>query len=950
MESFETAGALTARSAWNNLRPRLTRPQRIASENAEILETLYFDGTQTNLKPNDLLLLVLGEGPDQQVLRRIATVTADFTAGRTEVTLQVMPSVAVVVQALRFLAAVLRILERSLEIGIPSRDATDALRQTLAQLVGQIKELSGVQGAARDSFRRRSVTLAITQIGILAGIVPGLWILAEGAVKEGDFRSAGWLDGLGTALKAELLRLSNPLRARALRGNRGLGRELEAIAALPDTPPLTPLESVISLVLPVARPPTVQFAGSQRLPRTLSQSLSGGSDVAIQALTALLPRLSGSDLYSAWANAPVTPPAAAQVYALRVTASLFGSSTLKRVLEIDPDSGLVVRTGEWPIIEGNPRGVVVARHEKNSVVYLDGVYDKIVPESWIIVDSSAAATSRFLSTAAPPVVSPLICRVASVDEPVARADYGTSGKTTRIELGAALEPSTPATWGRFDDAPLVEGTLEQPVQADQDFPLIRSTIVSAQSELLALAEEPIEVPVCEDRIELGALYDGLQSGRWIIFSGERADVYDANGVPVRGVQASELAMIGSVEQGADPTLPGEKVHTTLVLAKPLAYCYQRDTLTIYGNVVPATHGETRSETLGSGTSAAMQQFALKQPPLTYVSAPTPLGIASTLDVRVNDVRWHEADALAGLGPTDRRFVTKTDDAAITTVVFGDGEQGARPPTGIENIKAVYRSGIGKPGNVKAGQISLLGTRPAGAKDVVNPLRASGGADAESRDQARWNAPLAVTALDRLISTQDYADFARTFAGIGKAAAVRVSDGRRQVVRLTIAGEDDIPIDLNSDLFHNLRQALHDFGDPSQPFEVALRDLLALVLAARVRLLPDYLWEAVEVKLRAALLDAIGFARRALGQSLFLSEILSVMQGVAGVDYVEVDVLDGLAEGDVGDPNTLQQRLKDLVGARAPSPVVRASPTQLAFFVPTLPDALLLSVIDPEPSR
>ena len=56
-------------------------------------------------------------------------------------------------------------------------------------------------------------------------------------------------------------------------------------------------------------------------------------------------------------------------------------------------------------------------------------------------------------------------------------------------------------------------------------------------------------------------------------------------------------------------------------------------------------------------------------------------------MRVNDVRWHETEALAGLGPTDRRFITRTDDAAITTVIFGDGEQGARPPTGIENITA-----------------------------------------------------------------------------------------------------------------------------------------------------------------------------------------------------------------------------------------------------------------------
>ena len=69
---------------------------------------------------------------------------------------------------------------------------------------------------------------------------------------------------------------------------------------------------------------------------------------------------------------------------------------------------------------------------------------------------------------------------------------------------------------------------------------------------------------------------------------------------------------------------------------------------------------------------------------------------------------------------------------------------------------------------------------------------------------RWTASLPV---------RDYADFSRTFAGIGKASAARLSDGSRQVVHVTIAGADDIPIDLNSDLYRNLVQALHVNGDP-----------------------------------------------------------------------------------------------------------------------------------------
>ncbi len=383
-------------------------------------------------------------------------------------------------------------------------------------------------------------------------------------------------------------------------------------------------------------------------------------------------------------------------------------------------------------------------------------------------------------------------------------------------------------------------------------------------------------------------------------------------------------------------------------------------MTIHGNVVKATHGETRNEVLGSGDgSRALQTFALRQAPLTYVAASTPSGAASTLHVYVNDVEWHESDSLARLQSTDRRFITRTGDDDKTAIIFGNGQRGARLPTGVENVKAAYRNGIGKPGNVNAEQISLLVTRPLGVKSVVNPLRASGGADRESRDQARRNAPLDVTALERLVSVQDYADFARTFAGIGKAAAARLSDGRRRLVHVTIAGADDIPIDEHSDLYRNLRQALLRFGDPYQPIQVAVRELLLLVMSANVRILPDYLWEKVEPKIRAALLDTFVFDRRALGQDALLSEAISAIHRVEGVAYVDVDVFGGIPEK-VPDgnapgtrrlltPDEIAQRVRDMT---RPSPRVEVNladlehgairPAQLAFFVPEVPDTLILT--------
>ena len=69
--------------------------------------------------------------------------------------------------------------------------------------------------------------------------------------------------------------------------------------------------------------------------------------------------------------------------------------------------------------------------------------------------------------------------------------------------------------------------------------------------------------------------------------------------------------------------------TTLGLATPLSYSYDRGSITIYGNVADATHGQSTGEVLGNGDATkAWLSFALSQSPLTYVSAPTAAGAGS----------------------------------------------------------------------------------------------------------------------------------------------------------------------------------------------------------------------------------------------------------------------------------------------------------------------------------
>ncbi|MBP6787446.1 MAG: putative baseplate assembly protein, partial [Candidatus Promineofilum sp.] len=560
-----------------------------------------------------------------------------------------------------------------------------------------------------------------------------------------------------------------------------------------------------------------------------------------------------------------------------------------------------------------------APHHEPATLYLDAEYD-IPAGSRVYVERAGERILSYVPTAAQIAHETL-------------AAYGISGKSTRLDLGEA-------TWF-----------------SGNDFSNVRTTRVYLATERLTPAEEPIATPVPGEQtpnaIQLNGVYEGLVPGRWVVVSGERADLDG-----VGGVMASELVMIRNAAVVSDNGRP----RTELTFANELAYRYKRDTAVLLANTVRATHGETVSEVLGSGDARRRwPAFDLRKPPLTYLPAPTPAGAESTLTVRVNDVRWREADNHVLLGPADRAYVLERREEKefdATTVIFGDGRNGARLPTGVENVTAVYRSGLGQAGNVPAGRIKQLATRPLGVKDVSNALPATGGADREGRDSTRANAPLAVMALDRLVSVTDYADLARTFAGIGKAAAAELSDGRRSVVHLTIAGADDIPIDTTSDLYRNLRLALARAGDPWTPVQIALRELILLVVIAGVRLHPDYLWSAVAPQIRARLYERLSFGRRDLGQDVTAGEIIAAIHSVPGVVYADLDLLDGLTGADVAGP-ALATRLADLAkDAATPNARPRArikaemarpdrnaptvlQPAQLAILDPRLPETLIL---------
>jgi Baseplate J-like protein len=944
-QSFETSADLDARSAWNNLRPRQTQPQLLTLDvdfgsDGLTRAAIYFQGGATNLNPGDPLLFVLpGASSFQPALRRVQSVNLQAAQNRTEIILQNQPLTDTPDDP----GEITDFLDEVIQ---PFADDAATLfpGSSLAAQAGALLSNPAV-GATPGLLEKVKSAVNKSSLGIAALVQATSQALApllDLAYSRNLSRLGAWLDQANDTLAAiiAVLQEMDPGAIIPLLGNA-------PASAFNDKNP--PLGNLKSLLPSLVAPPSLQPLDSVRLGRSVDQAFAQTSDMGSRLLGTFLPA-AAPILYRAWHS--LSPLAAvAEAGAIRQTARLFpgaypGPPTITKV----GDTTTTTSFDNPPTIHYDWIGTQFFRKPGALVlsnILLDSPNDKIVAGSWVLIDRPNFGNLVFRQKAkarAAHVIVPPNARTQTLHKVTAAAtvsrttaDGGFTAKITQLTIDPPwLSELKPAQLTSFIDNPAA----------------LSGTVVYAQTERLALAEEPLDTDVAGNAIELDEVYEDLESGRWIIVSGERTDIPN-----VTGVTASEVVMLLGVTQdvAAPGTRPGP-IHTVLTLANTLAYTYRRDTVTIYGNVVKATHGETRNEVLGNGDGSQLfQQFKLKQKPLTFVAASNPEGTDSTLSVYVNNVEWQETDTLAALGPKDRDYITQTADDDTTTVNFGNGKQGARLPTGAGNVMAIYRNGIGQPGNVKPGQISLLQTRPLNVSAVTNPVRASGGADRDSRDQARRNAPLAVLALDRLVSVQDYADFARTFAGIGKASSVRVSDGRQDLVHLTIAGAEDIPIDVTSDLYGNLVLALQVNGDPYQPFQIAPRGLRVLVISANVKILADYLWEPVASAVRAALLATFSFDDRNLGQPVFQSEVISAIQAVEGVAYVDLQTFDSVGEdASLDDLSNLADHLglQDVVQAQFarpnPNPLNYPDdaflPAEIACLRPDLPDTLILNEV------
>ena len=307
-------------------------------------------------------------------------------------------------------------------------------------------------------------------------------------------------------------------------------------------------------------------------------------------------------------------------------------------------------------------------------------------------------------------------------------------------------------------------------------------------------------------------------------------------------------------------------------------------LNVLFNLLAVTRGQTvTGEILGSGdaTIVAGQEFVLQKSPLTYLQnqdSTSGSDYSSTLNVWVNGVEWQEVPSFYGQSPTAQVFVTSEDTQNNTHVQFGDGVNGARLPSGVNNVVANYRYGSGADAPDMGSLTVILQSWP-GLNSILNPVQVGGGADPDPPQQIKTYAPQSVLTFGRAISASDYETIAAQAPGVARARAYFSWDPTQQRMMTKVYVGDDANAVSAAD------NALAGACDPNRPLRVIAATGVPINITLTLVIDPTYVATNVVTAATAALIDPnsglLGTKVIRIGQTIYSSQIYNACLSVAG---------------------------------------------------------------------
>lgn len=469
-----------------------------------------------------------------------------------------------------------------------------------------------------------------------------------------------------------------------------------------------------------------------------------------------------------------------------------------------------------------------------------------------------------------------------IDRSANEAFISTATKRSSILRQAALldyQPtqSSPSyvqlTFSNSSDAPINVPALTQ--------------VSTSTSEIVFETDETITVPAATTVSTISNLE--ISGGTVTVTTSAAHIFYVGQTVTFTNTVSPFTAVTGSATVLA---VPSSTTLTVLIGSSTVATAATTGTITGTGGAtlgqtkVYATQGVTVTEEIVTfnSTGEANQVYQLKNSPV----------IESTVAVTVDYVAYERTQYLIDVPGSTPAFTVFTDADDLSYVQFGDNIGGKIPPSG-KIIRATYRVGGGDEGNVNAGALTELLNINSSGLSVTNATDAGGGANAETTDSIKVNAPISLKSLNRAVSLNDYSSLALQVSGIAKANA-KAETYSSVVLYMALFGDRGVEADniTPTYTFNIIKKIVATYLQGKAPANTSLTiappSYVPVDITLDLTVLPQYRQLNVKSAVLAALAEILTFDNVLFSDRISLQYLMRVIANVPGVDYSQFNVL------------------------------------------------------------
>jgi hypothetical protein len=336
-------------------------------------------------------------------------------------------------------------------------------------------------------------------------------------------------------------------------------------------------------------------------------------------------------------------------------------------------------------------------------------------------------------------------------------------------------------------------------------------------------------------------------------------------------------------QTEDIVIPAETLTRAPDANTPVPFVTASDLVIPAGGTegeVDAAQGEALTESF-TGTGQQVARISLARTDIAE----------GRIRVNMSGMEWQEVEHFADSGSEDTHFRVERDGLDRVSIVFGDGRWGAFPRQGAM-IEVSYLVTLGPLGNIAPHRVSELEVPVYMSGNVLvqisvdNPIPATNGAERESAEEAKATAPAVLRSTWKAVTRDDYTALCLAFPGIAKARVMDINDDpnlRIYTVRICVAPEGGgLPSPL-------LKEQLESYLDARRivTIDAGIVDpaYVPVDVSALLYTYPGQDVQVVKRRAMEALEKRFAFEAQDFGSPVYLSDLVSLLDGVEGVSHV-----------------------------------------------------------------